>query len=117
MTSRRVEKVQSLLHHALGEILQELKDPRIDGLVTITAIEVTPDLRQARVFLSIFGSDEQQQSSLKALESAKPFLRRELGSRVDLRYSPQLDLKLDRSMAYADQIGQLLKNLPPPAGQ
>ena len=114
--SRRTERVQSLIRHELGEILQqEIKDPRIAGLVSITAVEVTPDLRLARVFLSVYGEKEDEETASKALASAKPFLRHELGSRLGLRYAPQLEMRLDHSMAYADEVSRLLKNLPPPA--
>ena len=114
--SRRTERVQSLIRHELGEILQqELKDPRIEGLVSVTAVEVTPDLRHARVFLSVYGAEEHEQAAMKALSSARPFLRHELGRRLGLRYAPDLELRLDHSLAYADQVNRLLKNLPPPA--
>ncbi|HLQ31442.1 MAG TPA: 30S ribosome-binding factor RbfA [Chloroflexota bacterium] len=114
--SRRTERVQSLIRHELGQILQqELKDPRIEGLVSITAVHVTPDLRRARVFLSVYGSAEAEQHALQALTSAKAFLRHELGHRVGLRYAPELDLHIDHSLAYADEVSRILKNLPPPA--
>jgi ribosome-binding factor A len=114
--SRRTEKVQSLIRHELGEILQqELKDPRIEGLVSITAVQVTPDLRRARVFLSVYGSADAERHAEEALTSAKSFLRHELGRRVGLRYAPELDLQIDHSLAYADQVSRILRNLPPPA--
>jgi ribosome-binding factor A len=98
----------------LGEILQqEIKDPRIAGLISITAVEVTPDLRHARVFVSVYGADEPEDLALEALNSAKPFLRHELGHRLNLRYAPQLDMHIDHSLAYADQVSRILKNLPP----
>ena len=113
--SRRTERVQSLIRHELGEILQqELKDPRIHGLVSITAVEVTPDLRTARVFVSVFG-DAPDDEALDALNAAKPFLRRELGQRLALRFAPQLDLHLDHSLAYADRVNRILRDLPPTA--
>lgn len=114
--SRRTERVQSLIREELGKILQEeVKDPRIEGLVSITAVEVSPDLRLARVFLSIYGSEGKEQAALDALSSARPFLRHELGHRLSLRYSPQLDLHLDDSLAHADRMNRLLRELPPPS--
>ena len=114
--SRRTERVQSLIRHQLGEIIQQsVKDPRIEGVVSITAVEVTPDLRLARVFLSVFGEEDSETAALEALNSAKPFLRHQLGSRLALRYAPQLDLRIDHSMAYADRVSRLLRDLPPPA--
>ncbi|HLY65092.1 MAG TPA: 30S ribosome-binding factor RbfA [Chloroflexota bacterium] len=114
--SRRAERVQSLIRHELGEILQqEVKDPRIEGLVSITAVEVSADLRHARVFVSVYGAKEAETHAMEALSSARPFLRHELRQRLHLRYTPDLDLHLDHSLAYADEVSRLLKNLPPPA--
>jgi ribosome-binding factor A len=114
--SRRTERVQSLIRHELGEILQqELKDPRIEGLVSVTTVEVTPDLRLAHVFVSVYGEAEVEEHALQALGSAKNFLRRELGRRISLRYAPELEIHIDHSMAYADQVSKILKNLPPAA--
>ena len=114
--SRRTERVQSLIRHELGQILQqEVKDPRVVGLVSITAVEVTPDLRSARVYVSVFGAGPAEHDAMQALNAAKPFLRRELGTRLTLRYAPQLDLHLDQSMAYADRVSQVLRELPPAA--
>ena len=116
--SRRTERVQSLIRHELGQILQqEIKDPRIAGLVSITNVDVSPDLRRARVFISVYGSSDVEEHAMQALGSAKNFLRHELGQRLDLRYAPELDLHLDHSMAYADQINRILKNLPPAAAE
>jgi len=111
--SRRTERVQSLIRHELGQILQqEIKDPRITGLVSVTNVEVIPDLRRARIYVSVYGEREAQDGALLALNSAKSFLRHELGHRMNLRYSPELDVHLDHSMAYADQVDSILKNLP-----
>ncbi len=116
--SRRTERVQSLIRHELGEIiLQEVKDPRVAGLVSITAVEVSPDLRLARVFVSVYGPEENEAAALTALQSAKAFLRRELGSRLSLRYAPELDLRIDHSLEYADRVSRLLKTLPPPSSE
>src|SRR5581483_12476833 len=109
--SRRTERVQSLIRHELGEILQqELKDPRISGLVSVTNVEVTPDLRHARVFVSVYGSSEPDAEghAMQALNSAKSYMRHELGHRLNLRYAPELDLHLDHSLQYADQVSRIL---------
>jgi ribosome-binding factor A len=116
--SRRTERVQSLIRHELGQILQqELKDPRIAGLVSITNVDVSPDLRRARIYVSVYGSDEDEGHAREALASARSFLRHELGHRLDLRYAPELDLRIDHSMAYADHVNRILKNLPPAAAE
>lgn len=113
--NRRTERVQSLIRHELGEILQqEVKDPRIEGLLSITAVQVTPDLRLAHVFVSVYGPAEAEQHATQALAAAKPFLRHELGRRLKLRYAPELDLRIDHSLVYADRVNRILKDLPAP---
>ena len=112
--SRRTERVQSLIRHELGQILQkEIKDPRIAGLVSVTNVDVSPDLRRAKIFVSIYGNQDSERDAMLALASAKSFMRHELGQRLALRYAPDLDIHLDHSLAYADQVSRLLKNLPP----
>ena len=114
--SRRTERVQSLIRHELGEILQqEIKDPRIEGLVSVTNVEVTPDLRRAHVYVSVYGQPETEEHALQALASAKNFLRHELGHRMSLRYAPELDIHIDHSLAYADHVSKILRDLPPTA--
>src|SRR5690349_14652250 len=114
--SRRTERVQSLIRHELGEILQqEIKDPRIEGLVSITNVEVTPDLRRAHAYISVYGQGDAEAHALDALNSAKNFLRHELGHRMSLRYAPELEIHIDRSLAYADRVSQILRDLPPVA--
>ncbi len=116
--NRRVERVQSLIRHELGELIQQdLNDPRITGLVSITEVEVTPDLRRARIFFSVYGTEEDGKSAMDAFISAQPYLRRELGKRLDLRYAPQLEFRLDRSMEYAEQMNKLFQNIHVPASR
>jgi ribosome-binding factor A len=95
----------------LSLILQsELKDPRI-GFTTVTGVEVTNDLSLARVYLSVMGSDEQKEETLKALAKAKGFLRSELGRRVRLRHTPELEFRFDASIDYGSRIEALLRQL------
>ena len=95
-----------------GEIMQiirrDLKDPRI-GFVSITEVRMSPDLRSARVRVSVLGDEEASAATMKALEDAKPFLRRELGSRTDLRFVPELTFVHDRSAEQAVRISALLR--------
>ena len=92
--SQRLERVQKLARQVLGELLRELKDPRI-GFVTITAVRVSADLRHARVLVSVLGDDEQKKESLAGLDSARPHLRQELGRQMRLKYLPDLHFYLD----------------------
>lgn len=87
----------------------ELKDPRIAGMVTVTEVRVSPDLKQARVYVSVLGSDAEQQSTLKGLEAAAGFIRHELAERLRMRRSPEMLFVLDHSEEYGQRIEQLLR--------
>ena len=113
MPSRRLEQVADLLRAELSDLLRrELQDPRV-GFVTITGVEVSPDLRNARVHVSCYGDEQAQQESIRALRHAAGFLRRALHERGRLRTIPQLDFRLDRSMAEAEQVQRALLQLAP----
>ncbi|MDQ1233705.1 ribosome-binding factor A [Paenibacillus sp. SORGH_AS306] len=88
-------------------IQSEMKDPRI-GFVTVTGVDVTNDLSQAEVYLSVMGDEEQKANSLKGIEKATGFLRSELGKRIRLRHTPELIFKIDESIAYGSRIEELL---------
>lgn len=89
----------------------ELKDPRIAGLVTVTEVRVSPDLRQARVYVSVMGTDAEQSSTLKGLEAASGFVRRELTERLGLRRSPEIYWVLDKTEEYGEHIEDLLRQV------
>ena len=104
-------KVADQIQRDLTELIaRELKDPRL-GFVTVTRAEVSPDLHYAKVFVSILGTPEEQQASMKALESAAGFLRHELGSRLTMRYIPAIQFRADVSIAHSDRIARLLSEL------
>jgi ribosome-binding factor A len=107
----RVGRVGEQIKKELSVILQsELKDPRI-GFITVTGVEVTNDLSQAKVYLSVLGNDEQKEETLKALAKANGFLRSELGRRVRLRHTPELVFKFDTSIEYGSRIEEMLRSL------
>jgi ribosome-binding factor A len=111
MIPDRIKRVNEACKEALGEILQEeVKDPRI-GFVTITEVEVTSDLRSAKVWISVLGSEEEVEQALKGLNKAKGFLRRELGLRVRLRYTPELKIFLDRGAQLSEKVQGILHDL------
>lgn len=87
---------------------EDAKDPRLAGFVTITAVDVTRDLRHARLFISIMGSESQRASTLEALESMKGHLRTRLSKAMSLRVAPEISFKLDESVARAARIESLL---------
>ncbi len=104
----RVEKVQELIKQEISKmLLTEVKDPRI-GFVTVTTVEITGDLRQAKVFVSLMGSDEQKTSSWQGLQSCLGYVRSEIGKRVRMRLTPELTWHLDTSLDYSTRIQELL---------
>lgn len=111
MAKIRVERVAEQIKKELSQIIQtELKDPGI-GFVTVTGVEVTNDLSQARVYLSVLGDDSQKEETLKALTKASGFLRTEIGRRIRLRHTPELLFHFDNSIEYGNRIEELLKEL------
>ncbi len=109
MTYKRTDRVNALLQRELGTIIsEELRDPRI-AFSTVTAVETTDDLRTAKVHVSVLGDDEQIAATMRALDEAKPYLRHELGSRVDLRFVPELTFISDRSAERSTRISTLLR--------
>lgn len=109
MSYKRSDRVNALLQRELGTLIsEELSDPRIT-FATVTSVEVTPDLRTARVHVSVLGDDARSAETMQALEDAKPHLRHELGARVELRFVPELEFVPDRSAERATRISRLLR--------
>ena len=116
MQGTRLDRVTQLLKEEVSLLLQrELKDPRL-GFVTVTEVDTSKDLRQAKIFVSVLGGDEQWAASLSALESARGFVRNWLRQHLDLRVTPELQFRPDRSMEHAARIQALLKGLHPNDG-
>lgn len=109
--SQRTDRLDSQIRQELMDLLQrEMKDPRV-GFATITRVETARDLGHARVFVSIYGSDEERQRSMAALEDARAWLRRRLGERLRLRHVPELSLRADDSIAGGDRVLRLLREI------
>jgi ribosome-binding factor A len=117
MSFKRADRVNALLQRELGTLIsEELGDPRI-AFSTVTAVEVTDDLRSARVHVSVLGDEQKIASTMKALEEAKAYLRRELGSRTDLRFVPDLTFFSDRTAEQSARIARLLREAKEREGQ
>lgn len=107
---KRSDRVGHNLKREISDIIMSrVKDPRI-GFVTVTDVQVSPDLRQARVFVSVL-KDEERKPTLEALDAAKFFIRSELVKRLHMKIVPHLEFSLDTSPQYADNIDRLLKKL------
>jgi ribosome-binding factor A len=109
--SQRTDRLDSQIRQELMDLLQrEMKDPRV-GFVTITRVETARDLGSARVWVSILGTEEERDRSMKALGVATPWLRRRLAERLTLRSVPQLSLRHDDSIEAGDRVLRLLREI------
>src|SRR5438445_12653050 len=109
MGYKRANRLNALLQGELGTLIsEELRDPRI-AFTTVTSVEITDDLRSARVYVSVLGDEDSAKKTMAALEDAKPYVRHELGSRTDLRFVPELTFVPDRSAERAVRVARLLR--------
>lgn len=109
--SLRANKVGEQMKKELGEIIgRKIKDPRV-GFVTVTDVQVTGDLQQATVFISVLGDEEQKENTLKGLAKAKGFIRSEIGQRIRLRKTPEIFFEFDESIDYGNRIETLLTQI------
>lgn len=112
MANNRTQRISEEVMRALAESIRSVKDPRLqNGLVSITRCEVTGDLRYAKVYISVLGSEADAKEVMKGLKSASGWLRREVGSRVQLRYAPELVFTLDHSITHGAHIYEVLDRL------
>jgi ribosome-binding factor A len=108
-----IERVNSVLRQTLSELLlREVKDPRLGGFISITAVETSADMKFAKVYVSSFG-DEDRQEILAALATAAGFLRRELSANVKMRRIPQLSFRWDESIERGDRLLRLIDEVDP----
>ena len=110
--SRRADRINGLLREEISLLLsREIKDPRLDGLISITRVDTSSDLRNARVFLSVMGDQASKDSALEGIQSAASFLRRSLRDRLKLRYVPFLKFAIDESIEDADTLLRLMDQI------
>ena len=114
--SRRADRINGLLRQEISLLLsREIKDPRLAGVISITQVQTSSDLRNARVFVSVLGSPQDKEEALNGIQSAATFLRRSLRDRLKLRYVPFLKFALDESMEDADTVLRIMDGLQDPA--
>jgi ribosome-binding factor A len=111
MSTKRTQRVAEQIQREIGDILlKDVNDPRI-GFVTVTEVRISDDLHNARVFVSILADPEKQAESMKGLNSARPFIQREIGHRIRLRVTPELHFSLDTSVERGARTEQLLREV------
>ena len=110
MASNRIGRINEEIQRELSDLIRSLKDPRVQTLLSITRVDTTPDLRYSKIYISVL-DEEKQKDALRGLKSAGGWLRRELGSRLQLRYTPELVFELDDSLKYGAHMFDLLTRL------
>ena len=110
MASNRIGRINEEIQRELSELIRALKDPRVQTMLSITRVETTTDLRYAKVYVSVL-EEAREKEAMKGLKSAGGWLRRELGSRLQLRYTPELVFTLDDSLKYGAHMYDLLSKL------
>ena len=113
MANYRGGRINEEVKREISTIIRnEIKDPRLTAMVSVTDVKVTKDLRYAKVFVSIFGKDdEEKNNTFIALKNASGYIRREIGQRVNLRYNPQIIFELDDSINYGMHIEELIQKV------
>ena len=114
MQTTKIQRINEDIQRVLASLLRNIKDPRIDqGMISVTAVDTTSDLRYAKVFLSVYGLQSEKEFS-KGLKSASGYLRYELGRSLSLRYTPELMFELDKSIEHGARINSILQDLDIP---
>jgi len=108
--SPRMRKVDELLREVVAEELVDLKDPAI-GFVTVTGVSCSPDLRQATVFYSVLGGDEEKAATAEALDRAAPYLQGRVGRQVRMKYTPRLSFAVDPAIDQGMRVSELLTEI------
>ncbi len=104
-------RINSEVQKELSMIIREVKDPRIHFLTSVTDVQVAPDLKTCKAYISVMGGEEEQQNTLAGLKSAEGYIRRELAHRVNLRNTPELTFILDDSIAYGAAMSKKIADL------
>jgi ribosome-binding factor A len=113
MISRRLQKAAQAIREVVGiSILRDLQDPRIDN-VTVTNVEVSRDMRSARVYVSVMGDEKQQQLCIYGLQHAAGYLQAKIAKRIDTRYTPRLKFVLDLGVKKSIEINEILQSVLP----
>jgi len=112
MSLKRLGRISEEIKRIVSNVIMtELKDPRISPMTSITKVEVTRDLRYAKIYISVLGNEQNKEETLKGLESGKGFVRKEIGRNLNLRYTPEPLFYLDKSIEHGFKISKLLNEV------
>lgn len=111
MSTIRAERVASLIKEEVSDIILKVLEHESVGFWTVTGVRVSPDLRYAKIYISIYGDKVTQQNTIRKIESLKKTIRSKLGSRLRLRFTPEIEFYLDDTLEHVDRINALLKQI------
>ena len=112
MAKYRADRINEEMRKEISSIIQnDVRDPRITAMVSVTKVDVTKDLKYAKVFVSLFGKEEEKKSTFDALKSSLGYIRREIGHRINLRNTPELVLEIDNTIEHGMHIDALLHKI------
>ncbi len=111
MSTIRAERVASLIKEEVSDIISKVLEHESVGFWTVTNVRVSPDLRYAKIYISIYGDKVTQQNTIRKIESMKKTIRQRLGSRLSLRFVPEIEFYLDDTLEHVDRINALLKQI------
>jgi len=107
-----IERLRELLHREIGTVIaQDVRDPRIPGIVTVMEVKLSKDIRNATVYVSVMGSGDEKEGVIEALNGATPFIKRAVASRVTVKNFPHLLFKIDTSIEHGLRINELFKDI------
>ncbi|MFH0702439.1 MAG: 30S ribosome-binding factor RbfA [bacterium] len=110
--SVRNDRIRKALIKEISDIIQHhIRDPRISGIVSVTDIELSSDYRYAKIYISIYGSEEEKEQTMEIIESSTPYIRREIGKRIRLRHTPELEFRRDDSIEKGSRITDLIDKI------
>lgn len=108
----RSDKVRKALIREVSDLLRKtIKDPRISGIVSVTDVDLSSDCRSAKIFVSVYGEEEERKKTMIALDSSTGFIRSEIGKRIQLRFTPEIQFKLDDSLERGSRVTALLDKI------
>ncbi len=107
----RIDRINAEVQRELSSIIRDMKDARIPVMTSVVAVNVTSDLRYAKVYVSVMGDDKTKKDAITALQNAKGFVRRELGQRMKMRYTPEIVFVEDNSIEHGAYINKLLREV------
>jgi ribosome-binding factor A len=111
-SNNRLVRINEEFQKEITQIIRtELKDPRVATMTTVMNVEVTPDLKYAKIFISVLGDAKQKAEAIEGLKNASGFIRKELAHRINLRNTPQLSFVLDESVEYAIKMSKLIEEV------